>query len=215
MPSKKNDRLSRVEKLVEKIAIEMRELREFQRETTEQIRELRELQKETDRQLKEAGEQIRELRESIRELGESQKKTDEQLRKTGEQTRKTEIQLCESDKKFNKVIDSWGIFVGDKVIPFAEEFLRKKGFSEISSCERLKVLERGETADYGPIISSRKGKVILLVSAKTHARSQDVDELLEDMRNFEFFMGDDYAGYTLCCSAILGLLFFVGVVNYV
>jgi TolA-binding protein len=108
-PQRKIDRLSRVEKLVEKIVIEMIEPREFQRETTEQIRE---------------------LRESIRELGESQKKTDEQLRKTGEQTRKIGIQLCESDKKFNKVIDSWGIFVGDKVIPFAEEFLRKRAFQK-------------------------------------------------------------------------------------
>ncbi|GBD03930.1 hypothetical protein HRbin19_01231 [bacterium HR19] len=52
MPSKKNDRLSRVERLVEKIAVEIRELREFQKETTEQIRELKEAQKKTDEQLK-------------------------------------------------------------------------------------------------------------------------------------------------------------------
>jgi len=178
MPSKRNDRLSRVERLVEKIAVEIRELREFQRETTEQIRELRE----------------------------SQKKTDEQLRKTDEQLRR-------SDEKVNKLTDSWGRFVEGMVSPSAEEFMRKKGFSDVHVTHRYKASRDGKNAEYDTLVISRKGKIILLVSAKTHARSQDVDELLEDMRNFEFFMGDDYAGYTLC-GAIAGMSFGEGVEKY-
>jgi len=87
------------------------------------------------------------------------------------------------------------------VSPSAEEFMRKKGFSDVHVTHRYKASRDGKNAEYDTLVIS-----ILLVSAKTHARSQDVDELLEDMRNFEFFMGDDYAGYTLC-GAIAGMSF--------
>ncbi|GBD03448.1 hypothetical protein HRbin19_00733 [bacterium HR19] len=178
MPSRKNDRLSRVERLVEKIAVEIRQLREFQKETTEQIRELRE----------------------------SQKKTDEQLRKTDEQLRK-------SDEKVNKITDSWGRFVEGMVSPSAEEFMRKKGFSDVRVHPRTKVSKNGKNAEYDTLVVSRDKKFILLVSAKTYAKSRDVDDLLEDMKNFEYFMGEDFPGYTLC-GAIAGISFGEGVEKY-
>ncbi|GBD04344.1 hypothetical protein HRbin19_01657 [bacterium HR19] len=210
MSSRKNDRLSRVERLVEKIAVEIRELREFQKETTEQIRELRELQKKTDeliRELRESqkktDEQLREASRQIKELRESQKKADEQLRETG-------IQFCENDKKFDKVVDSWGMFVEYKLCPFAEEFLRKKGFSEILSAQRVKY---GKDVDFGPLIISRKKKFILLISTRTHVRFREVNELLKDMKSFEFFMREDFPGYTLC-GAIAGISFSKGAEKY-
>jgi hypothetical protein len=51
----------------------------------------------------------------------------------------------------------------------------------------------------------KKEKVILLVSAKTKVSSRDVDELLEDMRKFFFFL-EEYKGYKLM-GAIAGIRF--------
>jgi predicted nuclease with TOPRIM domain len=134
---------------------------------------------------------FKELRENIAETSEEIKKL------------KTEV---------SRLTGSWGEFVEGMIEPSAIKFMEEKGFKVIGVYPEAKVSRDGENAEYDlflvcekKIKNRKKEKVILLVSAKTKVSSRDVDELLEDMKKFFFFL-EQYKGFKLM-GAIAGIRF--------
>jgi len=134
---------------------------------------------------------FKELRENIAETSEEIKKL------------KTEV---------SRLTGSWGEFVEGMIEPSAIKFMEEKGFKVVEVHQEAKVSRNGMNAEYDlylvcekKIKSREKEKVILLVSAKTKVSSRDVDELLEDMKKFFFFL-EQYKGFKLM-GAITGIRF--------
>jgi hypothetical protein len=159
---------------------------------------------------------IREISEEnergFRELRERVSKTSEEVAKTSEEIRKLKTEI-------SRLTGSWGEFVEGMIEPSAIKFMEGKGFKVIGVYPEAKVSRDGENAEYDLYLvcvksnntknkgnnNRKKEKVILLVSAKTKVSSRDVDELLEDMRKFFFFL-EEYKGYKLM-GAIAGIRF--------
>ena len=141
----------------------------------------------------------------FRELRERVSKTSEEVAKTSEEIRKLKTEI-------SRLTGSWGEFVEGMIEPSAIKFMEEKGFKVVGVYPEAKVSRDGENAEYDlylvcekPNKNNKKEKVILLVSAKTKVSSKDVDELLEDMKNFFFFL-EEYKGYKLM-GAIAGIRF--------
>jgi predicted nuclease with TOPRIM domain len=152
---------------------------------------------------------IREISEEnergFRELRERVDKTSEEVAKTSEEIRKLKTEI-------SRLTGSWGEFVEGMIEPSSIKFMEEKGFKVVQVHQEAKVSRDGENAEYDlylvcekPNKNNKKEKVILLVSAKTKVSSRDVDELLEDMRKFFFFL-EEYKGYKLM-GAIAGIRF--------
>jgi hypothetical protein len=148
----------------------------------------------------------------FRELRERVSKTSEEVAKTSEEIRKLKTEI-------SRLTGSWGEFVEGMIEPSAIKFMEEKGFKVVGVYPEAKVSRDGENAEYDLYLvceksnntknkgnnNRKKEKVILLVSAKTKVSSRDVDELLEDMRKFFFFL-EEYKGYKLM-GAIAGIRF--------
>jgi len=141
----------------------------------------------------------------FRELRERVSKTSEEVAKTSEEIRKLKTEI-------SRLTGSWGEFVEGMIEPSAIKFMEEKGFKVVGVYPEAKVSRDGMNAEYDlylvcekPNKNNKKEKVILLVSAKTKVSSKDVDELLEDMRKFFFFL-EEYKGYKLM-GAIAGIRF--------
>ncbi len=141
----------------------------------------------------------------FRELRERVNKTSEEVAKTSEEIRKLKTEI-------SRLTGSWGEFVEGMIEPSSIKFMEEKGFKVVQVHQEAKVSRNGENAEYDlylvcekPNKNNKKEKVILLVSAKTKVSSKDVDELLEDMRKFFFFL-EEYKGYKLM-GAIAGIRF--------
>jgi predicted nuclease with TOPRIM domain len=141
----------------------------------------------------------------FRELRERVSKTSEEVAKTSEEIRKLKTEI-------SRLTGSWGEFVEGMIEPSAIKFMEEKGFKVVGVYPEAKVSRNGMNAEYDlylvgekPNKNNKKEKVILLVSAKTKVSSKDVDELLEDMKNFFFFI-EEYKGYKLM-GAIAGIRF--------
>jgi len=141
----------------------------------------------------------------FKELRERVSKTSEEVAKTSEEIRKLKTEI-------SRLTGSWGEFVEGMIEPSAIKFMEEKGFKVVGVYPEAKVSRDGENAEYDlylvcekPNKNNKKEKVILLVSAKTKVSSKDVDELLEDMRKFFFFL-EEYKGYKLM-GAIAGIRF--------
>jgi predicted nuclease with TOPRIM domain len=141
----------------------------------------------------------------FRELRERVDKTSEEVAKTSEEIRKLKTEI-------SRLTGSWGEFVEGMIEPSSIKFMEEKGFKVLQVHPEAKVSRNGMNAEYDlylvcekPNKNNKKEKVILLVSAKTKASSKDVDELLEDMKNFFFFL-EEYKGYKLM-GAIAGIRF--------
>jgi predicted nuclease with TOPRIM domain len=152
---------------------------------------------------------IREISEEnergFRELRERVDKTSEEVAKTSEEIKKLKTEI-------SRLTGSWGEFVEGMIEPSAIKFMEEKGFKVLQVHQEAKVSRNGLNAEYDlylvcekPNKNNKKEKVILLVSAKTKVSSKDVDELLEDMKNFFFFL-EEYKGYKLM-GAIAGIRF--------
>ncbi|MDT7906878.1 MAG: hypothetical protein RRA63_02370 [Candidatus Calescibacterium sp.] len=148
---------------------------------------------------------FRELREIIAKTSERVDKTSEEVAKTSEEIRKLKTEI-------SRLTGSWGEFVEGMIEPSAIKFMEGKGFKVVGVYPEAKVSRDGEKAEYDLYLvcvksnkNNKKEKVILLVSAKTKVSSRDVDELLEDMRKFFFFL-EEYKGYKLI-GAIAGIRF--------
>jgi hypothetical protein len=121
--------------------------------------------------------------------------------------------------EISRLTGSWGEFVEGMIEPSAIKFMEEKGFKVVGVYPEAKVSREGKNAEYDLYLvceksnntknkgnnNRKKEKVILLVSAKTKVSSRDVDELLEDMRKFFFFL-EEYKGYKLMGS-IAGIRF--------
>jgi predicted nuclease with TOPRIM domain len=141
----------------------------------------------------------------FRELRERVDKTSEEVAKTSEEIRKLKTEI-------SRLTGSWGEFVEGMIEPSSIKFMEEKGFKVVQVHQEAKVSRNGMNAEYDlylvcekPNKKNKKEKVILLVSAKTKASSKDVNELLEDMKNFFFFL-EEYKGYKLM-GAIAGIRF--------
>jgi predicted nuclease with TOPRIM domain len=141
----------------------------------------------------------------FRELRERAIKTSEEVAKTSEEIRKLKTEI-------SRLTGSWGEFVEGMIEPSSIKFMEEKGFKVVQVHQEAKVSRNGMNAEYDlylvcekPNKNNRKEKVILLVSAKTKVSSKDVDELLEDMKKFFFFL-EEYKGYKLM-GAIAGIRF--------
>jgi predicted nuclease with TOPRIM domain len=141
----------------------------------------------------------------FRKLRERVDKTSEEVAKTSEEIRKLKTEI-------SRLTGSWGEFVEGMIEPSSIKFMEEKGFKVLQVHQEAKVSRNGMNAEYDlylvcekPNKNNKKEKVILLVSAKTKVSSKDVDELLEDMKNFFFFL-EEYKGYKLM-GAIAGIRF--------
>jgi predicted nuclease with TOPRIM domain len=150
---------------------------------------------------------FRELREIIAKTSERVDKTSEEVAKTSEEIRKLKTEI-------SRLTGSWGEFVEGMIEPSSIKFMEEKGFKVVEVHSGDKVSKNGMNAEYDLYLvcekksnnnNNKKEKVILLVSAKTKVSSKDVDELLEDMKNFFFFL-EEYKGYKLM-GAIAGIRF--------
>ena len=153
---------------------------------------------------------------SIKELGERQKEIDERIKKMQERTEKMiqelakrqeedRKQLEEFRKQVARITDSWGRFVEGMVEPAAIAYFRKKGFIPYEVYQRLKVSKNGRNAEYDLLLVAPEHKTAMLVSAKTHVSSRDINELEEDIKSLSFFL-DRLKGYKVL-GAIAGISF--------
>jgi predicted nuclease with TOPRIM domain len=168
---------------------------------------LRELIEEGEKVSKRIKEISEENERGFRELRERVDKTSEEVAKTSEEIRKLKTEI-------SRLTGSWGEFVEGMIEPSAIKFMEEKGFKVVQVHQEAKVSRNGMNAEYDLYLvceksnknnNNKKDKVILLVSAKTKVSSKDVDELLEDMKNFFFFL-EEYKGYKLM-GAIAGIRF--------
>jgi predicted nuclease with TOPRIM domain len=142
----------------------------------------------------------------FRKLRERVDKTSKEVAKTSEEIRKLKTEI-------SRLTGSWGEFVEGMIEPSSIKFMEEKGFKVLQVHQEAKVSRNGMNAEYDLYMvcekpnknNNKKEKVILLVSAKTKVSSKDVDELLEDMKNFFFFL-EEYKGYKLM-GAIAGIRF--------
>ena len=166
---------------------------------------------------------IRELRESIDGLKERQKETDKIIQRTHQEIqnlakrqeedrrqfeeykKESRRQLEEFKKQVARVTDSWGRFVEGMVEPAAIAYFRKKGFVPYEVYQRLKVSKDGRNAEYDLLLVAPEHKTAMLVSAKTHVSSRDINELEEDIKSLSFFL-DRLKGYKVF-GAIAGITF--------
>jgi predicted nuclease with TOPRIM domain len=149
----------------------------------------------------------------FRELREITARTSERVDKTSEEVAKTSEEIRKLKTEISRLTGSWGEFVEGMIEPSAIKFMEEKGFKVLQVHQEAKVSRNGMNAEYDLFLvceksnkkNNKKEKVILLVSAKTKVSSRDVDELLEDMKNFFFFL-EEYKGYKLM-GAIAGIRF--------
>ena len=151
----------------------------------------------------------------FRELREITARTSERVDKTSEEVAKTSEEIRKLKTEISRLTGSWGEFVEGMIEPSSIKFMEEKGFKVVGVHSGDKVSKNGMNAEYDLYLvcekksnknnNNKKEKVILLVSAKTKVSSKDVDELLEDMKNFFFFL-EEYKGYKLM-GAIAGIRF--------
>jgi hypothetical protein len=188
---RKRNRLTRIDK-IEKA------LQKLIEEGEKVSKRIKEISEENERG-------FRELREIIAKTSERVDKTSEEVAKTSEEIRKLKTEI-------SRLTGSWGEFVEGMIEPSSIKFMEEKGFKVVEVHSGDKVSKNGLNAEYDLYLvcekksnnnNNKKEKVILLVSAKTKVSSRDVDELLEDMKKFFFFL-EEYKGYKLM-GAIAGI----------
>jgi hypothetical protein len=134
--------------------------------------------------------------------------------RASEEVAKTSEEIKKLKTEISRLTGSWGEVPEGMIEPSAIKFMQEKGFKVIGVYPEAKVSRDGENAEYDLFLvcekksnnsNRRKEKIILLVSAKTKVSSRDVDELLEDMKKFFFFL-EQYKGFKLK-GVIVGIRF--------
>jgi uncharacterized coiled-coil protein SlyX len=226
MKMKRQKKLSRIDK-IEKIIQRLSErIERFSKENEKGFRELRETIAKLSERVDRTSETVDKLSERVDrayELSErafaaadrafaAADRASQEVAKASEEIKKLKTEI-------SRLTGSWGEFVEGMIEPFAIKFMEEKGFKVIGVYPEAKVSRDGENAEYDLYLvceksnnnknkgnnNRKKEKVILLVSAKTKVSSRDVDELLEDMRKFFFFL-EQYKGFKLI-GAIAGIRF--------
>jgi chemotaxis regulatin CheY-phosphate phosphatase CheZ len=139
-------------------------------------------------------------------------RTSKEVARVSEEVAKTSEEIRKLKTEISRLTGSWGEFVEGMIEPSAIKFMEQKGFKVVGVYPEAKVSRDGENSEYDLFLvcekksnNRKKDKVILLVSAKTKVSSRDVDELLEDMKKFFFFL-EQYKGFKLM-GAIAGIRF--------
>jgi hypothetical protein len=132
--------------------------------------------------------------------------------KASQEVAKASEEIKKLKTEISRLTGSWGEFVEGLIEPSAIKFMEGKGFKVVEVHQEAKVSRNGMNAEYDLYLvcekksnNRKREKVILLVSAKTKVSSRDVDELLEDMKKFFFFL-EQYKGFKLM-GAIAGIRF--------
>jgi uncharacterized phage infection (PIP) family protein YhgE len=145
-------------------------------------------------------------------------RTSKEVARVSEEVAKTSEEIRKLKTEISRLTGSWGEVPEGMIEPSAIKFMEEKGFKVVGVYPEAKVSRDGENAEYDLFLvcekksnnsNRRKEKVTLLVSAKTKVSSRDVDELLEDMKKFFFFL-EQYKGFKLM-GAIAGIRFGKGV----
>jgi exonuclease VII small subunit len=196
-----------------------RELRESIAELKEKVDKAYELFDKTSERLDRVSERLDKVSERLDrayELAErafaAAEKASKEVARASEEVAKTSEEIKKLKTEISRLTGSWGEFVEGLIEPSTIKFMEGKGFKVIGVYPEAKVSRDGENAEYDLFLvcekkvkSRKKDKVILLVSAKTKVSSRDVDELLEDMKKFFFFL-EQYKGFKLM-GAIAGIRF--------
>jgi phage shock protein A len=212
-------RLSRIDKiekalheLIEEGKITSKRIREISEENERGFRELREAINKTSERLDRAYELADRAFASADRAFAAAERASQEVTRASEEVAKTSEEIKKLKTEISRLTGSWGEFVEGMIEPSAIKFMEEKGFKVIGVYPEAKVSRDGENAEYDlflvcekKIKSRKKEKVILLVSAKTKVSSRDVDELLEDMKKFFFFL-EQYKGFKLM-GAIAGIRF--------
>jgi len=199
---KKLSRIDKIEKIIQRLS---ERIERFSKENEKGFRELR----ETIAKLSERVDRAYELSEKAFAAAD---RASQEVAKASEEIRKLKTEV-------SRLTGSWGEVPEGMIEPSAIKFMEKKGFKVVGVYPEAKVSRDGENAEYDLYLvcekshntknkgnnNRKKEKVILLVSAKTKVSSRDVDELLEDMRKFFFFL-EQYKGFKLI-GAIAGIRF--------
>jgi len=220
---KKLSRIDKIEKIIQRLS---ERIERFSKENEKGFRELREIIAKLSERVDRTSETVDKLSERVDRAYELSEKAfasadrafaaadraSQEVAKASEEIRKLKTEV-------SRLTGSWGEFVEGMIEPSAIKFMEEKGFKVIGIYPEAKVSRDGENAEYDLYLvceksnnnknkgnnNRKKEKVILLVSAKTKVSSRDVDELLEDMRKFFFFL-EQYKGFKLI-GAIAGIRF--------
>jgi len=220
---KKLSRIDKIEKIIQRLS---ERIERFSKENEKGFRELREIIAKLSERVDRTSETVDKLSERVDRAYELSEKAfasadrafaaadraSQEVAKASEEIRKLKTEV-------SRLTGSWGEFVEGMIEPSAIKFMEEKGFKVIGIYPEAKVSRDGENAEYDLYLvceksnnnknkgnnNRKKEKVILLVSAKTKVSSRDVNELLEDMRKFFFFL-EQYKGFKLI-GAIAGIRF--------
>ena len=196
-----------------------RELRESIAELKEKVDKAYELFDKTSERLDRVSERLDKVSERLDrayELAEraftAAEKASKEVARASEEVAKTSEEIKKLKTEISRLTGSWGEFVEGLIEPSTIKFMEGKGFKVVEVHQGAKVSRNGMNAEYDLYLvcekksnNRKKDKVILLVSAKTKVSSRDVDELLEDMKKFFFFL-EQYKGFKLM-GAIAGIRF--------
>jgi phage shock protein A len=213
---KKISRIDKIEKalyeLIEEGKITSKRIREISEENERGFRELRESIDKTSERLDRAYELAERAFASADRAFAAAERASQEVARASEEVAKTSEEIRKLKTEISRLTGSWGEFVEGMIELSAIKFMEQKGFKVFGVYPEAKVSRDGENAEYDlflvcekKIKSRKKEKVILLVSAKTKVSSRDVDELLEDMKKFFFFL-EQYKGFKLM-GAIAGIRF--------
>ncbi|MDI6791647.1 MAG: hypothetical protein QME81_02095 [bacterium] len=142
---------------------------------------------------------IEENIKGMRELQEAQKRTDEQLRKTDEEIRKTDEEIrktSEEIRKVNKSVagisDGFGRMTEGFAIVSIEEVFKNLGIYINTTLPRAKRRKNGESLELDLLNLAKsegdKKELVIVAEVKTYLRTEDIDNLIQDILKFyEFF----------------------------
>lgn len=151
------------------------------------------------------------------------RKTDEKIDKLIEEQRKTDEQMRKTDKEIDKVnkmvgnlTDGWGKFVEGLVAPSVPKLFKTYGIHIEQLSQRTKRILNGETYEVDILSKGKrdnKKEVIILTSVKSNLKKEDIDDLLEDMKENFFKFFKEYKGKEVICS-IAGIRLQTGIEKY-
>ncbi len=161
---------------------------------------------EVGKRLDQVGEEIRELREALREQGRETERLREALR---EQGRETDQKIRELSALFTT---QWGKLVEALVEPGTVNLFRERGIKVRRSARRVEVEdEQGrKLAEYDIFLEN--DEEVVIIEVKTTVKKEDVDELLEKLKEFKK-LNPKYKGYRVY-GAVAGLGYDEGVDRY-
>ncbi len=199
---KVENRLDRVEIIIQELAEAQRkteervnELAEAQRKTEERVNELAEAQKRTEERLNELTEAQRKTEERVNELVEAQKRTEERLnelaeaqRKTEEEIRKLTTGLIETKEMIAGLSDTVGYGLEDRAIKYLPEVLKNRfNITLKSSLVRKYLTYNGEEIELNIYGEGEKEGVRLDIigEAKSRPSKKDINKFVKKINLLE------------------------------